>query len=308
MKESGLRWFSLLLRVVWIKGVGPCSARLPPLPPIGSSPSFHCSHVDSLQIQQEVLMLVCSLAPHAEHWQQVFTLQMPWLQFFFAEKKTKKNTHTHMYIYTVYYKNFLYSPLYSWQGNCDASPSCSRGVCWRSYWISMSGTGRRLPSSAPSCSPCWSCCRREEPRLPSVSDTPGFPRRPNTCILLITQGRDREVGGWVKSQQVGEVTLHRTGLNWTTVGCRETQFLHCFFSLALFLLFGHKNNTVFLMIENWSEICFFFNVNKRHICLTEICLYLHSYMKSWCNMFFLYVHREEKNDGFPHYYMSLWLR
>lgn len=49
---------------------------------------------------------------------------------------------------------------------------------------------------------------------------------------------------------MGEVTLHRTGLNWTTVGCRETQFLDCFFSLALFLLFGHKNNTVFLMIEN----------------------------------------------------------
>lgn len=82
MKESGLRWFSLLLRVVWIKGVGPGSARLPPLPPIGSSSSFHCSHVDSLQIQQEVLMPVRSLAPRAEHWQQVFTLQMPWLHFF----------------------------------------------------------------------------------------------------------------------------------------------------------------------------------------------------------------------------------
>lgn len=40
-------------------------------------------------------MPVRSLAPRAERWQQVFTLQMPWLQFFLQKKDKKK----HAYIY-----------------------------------------------------------------------------------------------------------------------------------------------------------------------------------------------------------------
>lgn len=80
---------------------------------------------------------------------------------------------------------------YPVQDNYDTSQSCSRGVCLRSCWISTSGRGRKPSTSARSSWPCWSCCQRKEPQLPSVWNTPGSPPRHTSSVLFRAQRTSR---------------------------------------------------------------------------------------------------------------------
>lgn len=89
MKESGLRCFSLLLRVVWIKGGGALLRQAP------TSSSYWLLPFIPLQPRRFTAYPTGSADAGAERWQQVFTLQMPWLKFF-LQKKDKKNIHIYI--------------------------------------------------------------------------------------------------------------------------------------------------------------------------------------------------------------------